>query len=89
VNVTSVRKKFTTDHKCAMKGVFLMELNEGDDATALAEDLGISLHALTGISGANTMQLMVTIAYFHTRCRGSSPGTRHHVTTWLVREGDQ
>jgi hypothetical protein len=54
-------EKFTMDHKCAMKGVFLMELNEGDDATALAEDFGISLHALTRISGVNTMQLMVKI----------------------------
>jgi hypothetical protein len=29
-----------------MKGVFLMELIEEDDPDALADDLGISLHAL-------------------------------------------
>jgi predicted aspartyl protease len=45
-----------------MKGVFLMELEEDDGAATLADDLGISLHALTGIAGANTMQLLVTIA---------------------------
>jgi hypothetical protein len=48
-------KKFSVDHKCAMKGVFLMELEEEDDATTLADDLGISLHALTGLTGANTL----------------------------------
>jgi hypothetical protein len=44
-----------------MKGVFLIELEEADEAAAL-EDLGISLHALTGIAGANIMQLRVNIA---------------------------
>jgi hypothetical protein len=44
-----------------MKGVFLMELAEEDDLDALADDLGISLHALTGLLDANTMQLMITI----------------------------
>jgi hypothetical protein len=39
-----------------------MELEDNDDATAVADDLGISLHALIGITGANTMQLLVNIA---------------------------
>jgi hypothetical protein len=56
-------EKFFQDHKCAMKGVFLMELSEEDDPKSLADDLGISLHALTGISSAKTKQLMVTIAW--------------------------
>jgi hypothetical protein len=55
-------EKFSVDHKCAMKGIFLMELEEEDDAAALADDLGISLHRLTGLTGANTMQLFVNIA---------------------------
>jgi hypothetical protein len=55
-------RKFTPDHTCATKGVFLMELSEDDDPFVLADDLGISLHALTGLSSANTIQLMVTIA---------------------------
>jgi hypothetical protein len=54
-------EKFTPDHKCTMKGVFLMELTE-EDLADLVDDLGISLHALTGLSSANTMQLMITIA---------------------------
>jgi hypothetical protein len=45
-----------------MKGVFLMELDDHDDLDSLADDLGISLHALTGISATNTMQLKITIA---------------------------
>jgi hypothetical protein len=53
---------FSLDHKCAMKGVFLMELDEHDDPDSLADELGISLHALTGISATNTMQLKITIA---------------------------
>jgi hypothetical protein len=52
---------FSLDHKCAMKGVFLMELDDHDDPDSLADDLGISLHALTGISATNTMQLKITI----------------------------
>jgi hypothetical protein len=36
-----------------------MELTEEDPAD-LADDLGISLHALTGLSSTNTMQLMIT-----------------------------
>jgi hypothetical protein len=53
---------FSLDHKCAMKGVFLMELDDHDDPDSLANDLGISLHALTGISATNTMQQKITIA---------------------------
>jgi hypothetical protein len=77
-------EKFTTDHKCAMKGVFLMELDESDDATALAEDLGISLHALIGISGANTMQLMVTIAGKELRALVDSSSTHTFIHDVVV-----
>jgi hypothetical protein len=55
-------ENFSLDHKCAMKGVFLIELDEHDDPDSLADELGISLHALTGISATNTMQLKITIA---------------------------
>jgi hypothetical protein len=55
-------EKFSLDHKCGMKGVFLMELDDHDDPDSLTDDLGISLHALTGISTTNTMQLKITIA---------------------------
>jgi hypothetical protein len=52
--------KFTLDHKCASKGFFLMEL-EDDDPTQVADELGVSLHALTGLCDTNTMQLLVHI----------------------------
>jgi hypothetical protein len=61
VNVISVQKS-SQRITSVMKGVFLMELEDDDDATAVADDLGISLHALIGITGANTMQLLVNIA---------------------------
>jgi hypothetical protein len=41
--------------------VFIMELDDQDDPESMAEDLGISLHALTGLFGANTMHLIVSI----------------------------
>jgi hypothetical protein len=44
------------------EGCVLMELDEHDDPDSLADELGISLHALTGISATNTMQLKITIA---------------------------
>jgi hypothetical protein len=53
--------KFTQDHVCPMKRVFIMELDEQDDPESVAEDRGISLHALTGLSSTNTMQLIVSI----------------------------
>jgi DNA-directed RNA polymerase subunit N (RpoN/RPB10) len=54
-------EKFSLDHKCASKGVFLMELEETDGPEAVVDELGVSLHALTGLCGANTMQLMIHI----------------------------
>jgi hypothetical protein len=45
-----------------MNKVFLMEFSKEDEPESLTFDLEISLHALTGISSAKTMQLMVTIA---------------------------
>lgn len=44
------------------KSVFLLELDEDQDVDAVVEELGISLHVLTGINVAGTMLLRVTIA---------------------------
>jgi hypothetical protein len=55
-------EKFTPEHNCASKGVFLMELEEDDTVNDLTEDLKISPHALTGLVNSNTMQLMINIA---------------------------
>jgi hypothetical protein len=54
-------EKYTTDHKCAGKGVFLIEMDDDADAESVQEELGISLHALTGIDVGNTMKLPVVI----------------------------
>ena len=45
-------EKYTADHKCAAKGVFFLELADEDEVAA---ELGISLHALTGIEVGHTM----------------------------------
>jgi hypothetical protein len=38
-------EKFSNDHKCKSKGVFLLELDDDAEAEVVAADLGISLHA--------------------------------------------
>ncbi|KAJ1259396.1 hypothetical protein BS78_10G151600 [Paspalum vaginatum] len=54
-------EKFGPDHKCTSKGIFLLELEDDASEDDAAADLGISLHALTGITTANTMQLCVRV----------------------------
>ncbi|WVZ76347.1 LOW QUALITY PROTEIN: hypothetical protein U9M48_024329 [Paspalum notatum var. saurae] len=54
-------EQFGPDHKCATKGVFLLELDDGTTEEEVTHELGISLHALTGISTAKTMQLRVRL----------------------------
>jgi hypothetical protein len=54
-------EKYTTDHKCAGKGVFLIEMDDDADEESMPEELGISLHALTRIDVGNTMKLPVII----------------------------
>jgi hypothetical protein len=56
-------EKYTADHKCAARGVFLLELDGEDTGTThtLAEEMGISLHALTGIYIVDTLKLKVSI----------------------------
>lgn len=52
-------EKFHRDHHRTMKGVYLLELEEGEDEEGIPE---ISLHALTGICSGRTMQLHVRLA---------------------------
>jgi hypothetical protein len=54
-------EKFTADHKYTSKGVFLLEIDNDSELDTAADELGISLHALTGIDIANTMKLQVRI----------------------------
>jgi hypothetical protein len=54
---------YSKDHKCAAKGVFLMELAEGEE-DPLGDDvtnLEISLHAFTGLGPSNSMMMQVVI----------------------------
>jgi hypothetical protein len=60
-NVTAALKKYSADHQCSSKGVFLLELDDDVEEVEAIEELGISLHALTGIDVANTMKLRVKI----------------------------
>jgi len=55
-------EKFTKDHKCARKGVFLLELEDGEGSSEGDDTVSISLHALTGITAAHTMKLHVQVA---------------------------
>jgi hypothetical protein len=49
------------------KVVFLMELADDKDPGSMTDDIEISLHTLTGLSSAKTMQLMITIASIELR----------------------
>lgn len=50
-------EKYSAGHKCANKGIFLLEVNEDEEDGETLEDIGISLHALTGTNIGNTMKL--------------------------------
>jgi hypothetical protein len=61
-------EKLSREHvkTCTMKGIYLLELDtivssvdEGGESSA--EDVEISLHALTNLSTSHTMQLMVCL----------------------------
>jgi hypothetical protein len=57
------KEKYSPEHKCSGRGIFLLELEE-EDATIepqLPVDLGISLQAMTGIGVTDTLRLLVTI----------------------------
>jgi hypothetical protein len=54
-------EKFSNDHKCKSKSVFLLEMDDGDEPDVVTEDLGISLHMLTDIDVADMMKLHIQI----------------------------
>jgi hypothetical protein len=60
-----------------------MELTEEDPAD-LADNLGISLHDLTGLSSTNTMQLMITIAGTELRALVDSGSTHTFIHDAVV-----
>lgn len=54
-------EKYYVDHNYTSKGVFLLETDDDMDEDAKAEDLVISLYALTDIDINNTMKLQVQV----------------------------
>jgi hypothetical protein len=52
-------EKYSLDHKCAARGVFLLELEDDTREEEEVAELGTSLHALTGIDVGETMKLTV------------------------------
>jgi hypothetical protein len=54
-------QKFSREHRkvCPMKGIYLVQMHNND--TTVADDPRISLHAITGVSLVETMQLQVHI----------------------------
>lgn len=54
-------EKFVPGHKCASKGVFLLEMEDDANVASWAEEFGISLHVLTEIGTSSTMRLNVQI----------------------------
>jgi hypothetical protein len=76
-------KKLSLDHKCSSKGFFLMEL-EDDDPTQVADELGVSLHALTGLCGSNTMQLLLHVNGKQLRALVNSGSTHSFIHEGVV-----
>jgi hypothetical protein len=54
-------EKFMPDHRCAAKGVYLIEMDDEVEVDTAVDELGISLHTLTGIDVTNTMKLHISI----------------------------
>jgi hypothetical protein len=51
---------FARTQVCIQRG-FLMELEDDDDPTPLADEIGVSLHALMGLASTNLMQLLIQV----------------------------
>jgi hypothetical protein len=79
-------EKFSLDHKCATKGGFLMELEEDDDPATVADELGVLLHALTGLCGTNTMQLLIHVKGKQLRALVNSGSTHSFIREAVVHE---
>jgi hypothetical protein len=53
--------KFSNDHMCKSKSVFLLKMDNGDESDVIVEDLGISLHAVTDCDVADMRKLHIQI----------------------------
>jgi hypothetical protein len=74
-------EKFSHQHKCAMKGVFLMVFNDVNDPMLLVDELGILLHTLTDVS---TMHLKVNIGGTELRALVDSGSTHTFIDDEVV-----
>ncbi|KAG2599212.1 hypothetical protein PVAP13_5KG463014 [Panicum virgatum] len=74
-------KKFTKEHRCARKDVFLMELEDGEELSDDADTVSISLHALTGITAADTLKLRVRVAGADLVARVDTGSTHTFIST--------
>jgi hypothetical protein len=81
-------EKLSREHAktCTMKGIYLLELDtivpsidEGGESSA--EDVEISLHALTDLSTSHTMQLVVCLSKNYIRALVDSGSTHCFIAT--------
>jgi hypothetical protein len=73
-------EKFSRDHlkQCSMCGIYLLEMGDewSPEVADVPEDMEASLHAITGVSTGNTMQLVVRVAH-HTIAALVDSGSTH------------
>jgi hypothetical protein len=73
-------EKFSRDHlkQCSMCDIYLLEMEDdcSPEGAAVPEDMEVSLHAITGVSTGNTMQLAVQ-AVHHTIAALVDSGSSH------------
>jgi hypothetical protein len=67
-----------------LKRVFLMELEEGDDAEVVADELGVSFHALTDLCATNTIQLVIHVKGRQLRALVDSSSTHSFIHEAVV-----
>jgi len=85
-------EKFTKDHACMKKGLYLMELDDDtpvEDAaveeSSPTDDVEISIHALTGIKTADTMHLATSVAGTSIRALVDSGSTHSFIAADTAR----
>jgi predicted aspartyl protease len=85
-------EKFTWDHNCTKKGLYLMELHDDaptNDAAAKEptsdDNVAISLHALMGIKTTDTMHLAASVAGAFIRALVDSGSTHSFIAVDTAR----
>jgi hypothetical protein len=60
-----------------------MELEEDDDPAVVADELGVSLHAPTGLCGTNMMQLLIDVKGKQLRALVDSGSTHSFIHSFM------